>query len=341
MKKYDYLIFIGRFQPFHLGHAEVIDKALSISKKVIVLAGSANVARSLRNPFTFEERYTMIKKVYPEVIVRAIDDHTYNDSAWVKQVYDVVKEVVLKADGFQPNGMKDYKIGLIGCNKDDSSYYLKLFPEWSDETVDFVDPINATFIRDFLYKESMFDESIFNKILHKKTLHWLNNDYINSYEFDKMKNHYEYVNQYKKDWGSGPFLTADSLVQIGGHVLLITRGKEYGHGLLALPGGFLNKNEKFKDAALRELKEETKIKVPLPVLKGSIVNEFLADDPYRSERGRIISMVQHIKLENDTSLPKIHGSDDAEKAHWFNLSDLEPKMFFEDHWFIIKKLTGI
>ena len=340
MKKYDFLCFIGRFQPFHFGHAEVIERALSLSEKVIVLVGSANSARSLRNPFTLDERYTMIKKIYPEVIVRGIDDHTYNDSAWIKQVHDVVKDVVLRTDGFQPNGMRDYRIGLVGCDKDHSSYYLKLFPEWANETVDFIDPINATAIRKMIYEQSS-QEYDFGTILHKDTARWLTHEYAHSFHFERMKYHHDFIVQYEKDWGKGPFLTADSLVEVGGHVLLVTRGAEYGHGLLALPGGFLNPNEKFKDAALRELKEETKIKVPLPVLKGSIVGEFLADDPHRSERGRIVSMVQHIKLENDVSLPKIHGSDDAEKAEWWNLADIKSNMFFEDHYHVIKKLTGI
>jgi bifunctional NMN adenylyltransferase/nudix hydrolase len=164
-----------------------------------------------------------------------------------------------------------------------------------------------------------------------------------------MKNHYDFIEQYKKKYGTGPFLTADSLVQIGAHVLLITRGQEYGHGLLALPGGFLNTNEKFKDAAIRELREEVKLKVPVPVIKGSLVNEFIADDPMRSDRGRIISMVHHFKLENETELPKVkpnsapdHVADypEVEAAGWYNLADLEPKMFFEDHYFIIKKLLN-
>lgn len=339
--KYDYLVFIGRFQPFHFGHAEVIKKALSLSKKVIVLAGSANAARSLRNPFTLDERYTMIKKVFPEVIVRGIDDHTYNDSAWIKQVNEVVKDVILRGNGtFNPNGLKDYKIGLIGCAKDHTSYYLKLFPNWESESVEFVDPINATAIRKMIFEENM-QEFQLNSIMHRDTVHWIMHEYAHSINFDRMKYMHEYIIDYHKQWGPGPHLTADALVQVGGYILLVTRGAEYGQGLLAMPGGFKHMNENFLDAALRELREETRLKVPEPVLKGSIVNQFLADHPNRSERGCIVSMVQHIVLENDTTLPKVKGSDDAAKAEWWNLADIEPQMFFEDHYHIIKKLTGI
>lgn len=337
MKKYDFLCFIGRFQPFHFGHAEVIERALKLSENVIVLVGSANSARTLRNPFTLDERYNLIKRVFPEVIIRGIDDHTYNDSAWVTQVYSTVKNIVLKTDGWSPNGIKDYKIGLIGCDKDHSSYYLKLFPLWDSESVTFVDPINATDLRQKIFENRLEDLTE----LPEQILHWVVNDYHNSLDFSTMKYNYDYVAKYKTDWGEGPHLTADSLVQVGAHVLLINRGKEYGHGLLAMPGGFVNQGEKLKDAAIRELREETRIKVPEPVLRGSIVGEFLADDPHRSERGRIVSLVQHIKLENELVLPKVIGSDDAEKAEWYNLADLEPQMFFEDHWFILRLLLAI
>lgn len=342
MKKYDYLVFIGRFQPFHFGHVEVINKALSLSENVIILAGSANSARTLRNPFTLAERYSLIKRVFPEVTVAGIDDHTYNDSAWVTQVYSTVKNIILKThtNEWNPNGLSDYKIGLIGCAKDHTSYYLKLFPEWESEGVEFVDPINATAIRKMLYEDDMQDYQL-NSIMPTEVVRWLSGEYHGSLNHETMKYNYNYVANYKKQWGEGPFLTADALVQVGGHVLLVTRGPEYGHGLLAMPGGFKNKTENLLDSAIRELREETRIKVPEPVLRGSIVNTFLADHPNRSERGEIVSMVQHIKLQNELSLPKVIGSDDAAKAEWYNLAELEPQMFFEDHYHIIKKLTGI
>lgn len=49
-KHYKYLVFIGRFQPFHSGHKAVIDEALKRADEVIMLIGSANLPRSLRNP---------------------------------------------------------------------------------------------------------------------------------------------------------------------------------------------------------------------------------------------------------------------------------------------------
>ena len=65
-------------------------------------------------------------------------------------------------------------------------------------------------------------------------------------------------------------MTVDAVVVQSGHILLVKRGDMPGKGLWALPGGFLNQEETMLDGAIRELKEETKIKVPVPVLKGSI-----------------------------------------------------------------------
>lgn len=55
-------IFIGRFQPFHNGHAEIIKRALEIYNEVIVVVGSRNVAKNVKNPFTAIERRNMIQR---------------------------------------------------------------------------------------------------------------------------------------------------------------------------------------------------------------------------------------------------------------------------------------
>ena len=59
--RYDYAVFIGRFEPFHNAHRRVIDKALQIAGKVVVLVGSSNKPRSTKDPFFFDERKVMIR----------------------------------------------------------------------------------------------------------------------------------------------------------------------------------------------------------------------------------------------------------------------------------------
>ena len=136
---HDFLAFIGRFQPFHLGHRHVIRTALERARHVIVLVGSPNVSRSVKNPFTLEEREAMIRAVFPReagerrLIVKSIDDYLYNETAWITAVQRAVTQTVIEtgnAGGIALHGTRDFKIGLVGHLKDASSSYLQAFPDW-------------------------------------------------------------------------------------------------------------------------------------------------------------------------------------------------------------------
>lgn len=342
-KKYDLLVFIGRFQPFHLGHQKVVERAFELSRNVLIIVGSAGKARSVRNPFTFEERKEMINSIFPKAIVKPMGDRSYNDTQWVRGVQDIVKEVGLQvanpSKGWRANGLADIKIGLIGSPKDHTSYYLKLFPQWDSEPVDFLSPLHATYIRKMYFEENL-QRYEWDAILNDNITQFLEAFKVTA-EFSRLQEEHKFIIEYKKQWGEGPFITADSLVQVAGNILLIRRGKEYGHGLLALPGGFVKKTEKFFTGAIRELKEETRLKVPAAVLKGSVVASDIFDDPNRSERGQIITRCFHFRLENELELPEVRGSDDAEWAGWMDISQLREEDFFEDHYHIIVKMLGI
>ena len=88
MKKYNRVVFIGRFQPLHQGHIDTINKAFEYADEVFVLVGSSNRPRSIDNPFTFEERKRMILGSIknPGLIVYPINDYRYNDYKWSKQI---------------------------------------------------------------------------------------------------------------------------------------------------------------------------------------------------------------------------------------------------------------
>lgn len=90
--KADFGVFIGRFQPLHLGHEHTIRHALDRVRRLIILVGSANRARTPRNPFTYEERVAMIRSAFAyevaegRVIIEPLNDHLYSDTAWVAEV---------------------------------------------------------------------------------------------------------------------------------------------------------------------------------------------------------------------------------------------------------------
>jgi nicotinamide-nucleotide adenylyltransferase len=54
-------IFVGRFQPFHLGHIATIKFALEKVEELVIVIGSAQISHEMRNPFTAGERVQMIK----------------------------------------------------------------------------------------------------------------------------------------------------------------------------------------------------------------------------------------------------------------------------------------
>jgi bifunctional NMN adenylyltransferase/nudix hydrolase len=170
-------------------------------------------------------------------------------------------------------------------------------------------------------------------------------DFAHTDEYRQIIREREFVETYKKQYASLPyppiFSTADSIVIQSGHVLMIKRRAEPGKGLWALPGGYVNANtdKSVEDAALRELKEETGIKVPVPVLRGNIKESKVFDAIDRSPRGRIITHAFKILLP-DGDLPKVKGMDDAEKARWVPVAELKSEECFEDHHEMIQWALG-
>lgn len=347
--KFDFLIFIGRFQPYHNGHKIVVDQALEQAKKVIILVGSTNKARDNRDPWSFQERAEMITSAHLNddrlVIVNLPDKH-YNDQAWIKLVQNKVTKAILdNAEGNSPHvtlhGMDSQRVGLIGHQKDGTSYYLKMFPNWKSISVVHFLGINATDIREKYFTQPDF---------HPKGLNIPNSvdnflkEFRSSATYFDLVNEHNHIKSYRHGWKDAPyppiFVTVDAVVVQSGHILLVERGAQPGKGLLALPGGFLNQRERLDDAVIRELREETKLKVPDPVLRGSIKDKRIFDEPYRSTRGRTITYAYLFELTPQEELPKVKGSSDAKSAMWVPLNELDPHLMFEDHYHIINALLG-
>lgn len=343
--KYDALVFIGRFQPFHFGHKAIVDAALEQAKEVIVVVGSSFAARNIRNPFTFEERKQMIKAVYPSDRVKVVPvcDYPYDDNKWVA----AVQSVVYSAMSYTPDPIR---IGLIGHEKDGTSFYLKIFPTWDNVAVPNVDGINATDIRNEIFGsgERLKIGDVTNRSLPENVRQEIVNLFLTQgkiTEFDTLYAEYQMIKKYKESWKAAPFpptfVTVDAVVVQSGHVLLVKRKAMPGAGLWALPGGFLNQEETLLDGAIRELREETKIKVPVPVLKGSIKSQKTFDHPNRSSRGRTITTAFYIDLGFDEKLPKVTGADDAEKAKWVPFNEVDRTKIFEDHFAILDNFINI
>jgi bifunctional NMN adenylyltransferase/nudix hydrolase len=372
MHNYDYIVYIGRFQPFHNGHLTTLMKALRLGQKVIMVLGSSNSPRTYKNPWTSTEREVMIRSCLSATENEAlefahIEDHLYSNEKWLLDVRTEVRkiitttrtQIVLNEDDYNDPNYK-HSVALIGYNKDESSFYTKEFPDWPlietgphiKESTGKGKPVGSTMIRflmftgDLGYVESNVPPAIYAFLENFTTTE----DF--QYLQDSFDHYYNEEKQYKDLPYWMNFFTADAVVVQSNHVLLGKRKHHPGKGLWALPGGHVSVNETSYEAALRELTEETRIKVPKGKIIGSMVMNRRFDHPARSLRcrvtgnhGRTVTDAFFFKLDGVASsgeaihsLPKVKGDDDLEEARWFPLDEVRNMRseLFEDHLDIIE-----
>ncbi|WP_410211199.1 bifunctional nicotinamide-nucleotide adenylyltransferase/Nudix hydroxylase [Aquirhabdus sp.] len=339
---FDYLVFIGRFQPFHFGHESVIRAALARSRQVIVLIGSAFLPRSTRNAFSYDERVRMILAAFHADDAKRIhcvplNDCLYNDTRWVVHVQQSVASVV----DVDYQKKDKARIGLIGHSKDKTSYYPSLFPHWPSVPVENYQGLSATPIRESYLLGAMPQPDRVPESTSR-----LLTEFKKTSAYALLQEEAWFIDTYRKQWERSPypptFVTVDAVVVQSGHILLVERKAMPGRGLWALPGGFIGERETLVDACIRELREETRLKVPDPVLRGSLHGERSFDDPYRSARGRTITHAFYFALKNDPEgLPRVKGGDDAKSAFWVPLANVTPDLLYEDHYAIMNEMIGL
>ena len=130
-----------------------------------------------------------------------------------------------------------------------------------------------------------------------------------------------------------PAVTGDCIVitkEENAKVLLIQRGDEPYKGTWAFPGGFMNMDETTEQCAIRELEEETGLKV-------KDVHQIGAYSKVdRDPRGRTITVAYLAIIDKPIS---VVGQDDAAKAEWWPISAL-PQLAF-DHDVIMADAIGL
>ncbi len=345
MKDYDILVFIGRFQPLHIGHEAVINYALERAERVVILVGSSNRARSPRNPWTFDERHEMIRLTFhwevenKKLEIFPLPDYLYNDNAWLTKVRDIISFSEEHAVGRS-------KTAIIGYQKDRSTYYLGMLCDYEVVAWDKQPTFNSTEIRDDYFRFSPRLPEICNKVVKNFMV-----DFWDTVHYEWLVREHQFNYEYKRSWKIAPYpptiMTVDPVVIQNGHVLLVTRGEFPGKGLLAFPGGHVDQDEFLIDAVVRELKEETAIadskgSIPPAILKSFITKRETFDDPHRSERGRVITHAYLFELPTSAfGLYPVKGGSDARMATWYPISDIKGPMMFEDHFFIMTKMLGL
>jgi bifunctional NMN adenylyltransferase/nudix hydrolase len=311
-------IFIGRFQPVHQGHIHALGVAASQVQKLYILIGSANQCRSIKNPWSFQERKQMLQlRLHAERItnyeILPINDYRYSDTQWMSDVRATIEH---------------YTMGspiLFGHMKEGNDY-LKWFPELKFKSIEAQYQINATMIREEMFKND--DPLMPETVRGDYAFYQKEKQLFKDYPFPETLN----------------FNCSDAILECQGHILLIQRKFSPGRGAWALPGGFRNQRETFLDCAIRELIEETNVRVPEKVLRGSIVKTELFDNPNRSFGipRNTMAVYMRISPNPDNSLPRANGADDAALCKWVPLTDaLNNIEMYDDHKDIVSKVTGV
>lgn len=170
-------------------------------------------------------------------------------------------------------------------------------------------------------------------------------DFLGTSAYETLAFEQAFVFKGKYAWRLAPyepiFMTADAVLFRGNQVLMVKRGNYPGKGLWALPGGFLEPNETLEAAALRELEEETSLNVTAAQLKAALFGSELIDAPFRSSRGRTVTMAFFFSLDEQTSAETkeggLEGDEETQDIAWRDVETLRRDEVFEDHYNIIAK----
>jgi bifunctional NMN adenylyltransferase/nudix hydrolase len=344
----DVALLIGRFQPFHRAHQALLEEALAIAPRCIVVIGSAHQARTPKNPFTWTERAEMIRLALPPAQrdrVRFLPMRDYYDQArWVRVVRACV-EGLLERESGRPAS----RVAIVGHVKDATSGYLCAFGDWRTHAVPRMDGADAARLRDALFGNdggtleetlaALVDQAPPSTIAFLRA--WCALPFV-----AELAAEWRALRQYKAAWKAAPyppvFVTVDAVVRCAGHVLLIRRGQAPGRGLHAVPGGFVEQRETLWQSCVRELEEETHLPLLAETLRASLREVAVFDHPDRSQRGRTITHAHYFDL-GERALPELRAGDDAQAAEWVpvdRLAALEDH-FLDDHFHMLDHFIGL
>lgn len=344
----DVAVYVGRFQPFHVGHLALLRRALALAPLCVVVIGSANQARTPKNPFTAAERAQMIGQAlsadeHARLRFLPVRDH-YDQARWVAAVRQGVA-ALLAAEGKPPPA----GVVLVGHFKDATSDYLSAFAGWSVGSVERVDVADGTQLRNTLFSSSAAAMEATLAALSAQvppsTLVFLR-DWVALPHFERLVHEWRLLNEHHAAWANTPaapvFVTADAVVGCAAQVLLIRRAHAPGAGLLAVPGGLIGARETAYQSCLRALKQATHLAVPDETMRHCLRGSAVFDHPDRSLRGRTLSHAFHFDLA-ERVLPAVRPGDAAQPVHWWPVAQLlaVEDQFHEDNFHMLDHFLGL
>ncbi|MBP6889064.1 MAG: hypothetical protein KBC83_01700 [Candidatus Moranbacteria bacterium] len=105
------MAYVGRFNPVHTGHEAMIRSMIERSGRCVVFIGSASHARTIRHFFSYAERVSFLRKVFPEseLSIVPLPDFDNDNSSWLMAI-----DSILSAIGFAP----ERTVFVGGCREE-------------------------------------------------------------------------------------------------------------------------------------------------------------------------------------------------------------------------------
>lgn len=357
---------IGRQHIFTKGHEYGLQHCTDNYDATISLVGSAFKARDVKNPFTYEERASILDVWYKNRgaahAIRPLRDQVYNNAKWIQSVQETVHQTLIDHWDLNP---KNCDVTIVGSDRDATTWYLKAFPQWNRDLID-PDPrfigLAATQLRTQLWEgmsHRYWDEvpDVTKNFLDLWTATDAYRDMIEEYEFLR-----HYWAQHKGPYGMVA-KTVDATIVQSGHVLVVKRAMRPGKNLVAVPGGFVKRHQTMLDALADEIVEETGLllaegkrakDITKAKLLGSIVAQREFDHPDRDFRGRIFTTNYLIRLDDTQPLPQVSGqlvpvgeehAGAQETSHaWFmelNEARSQSHIWYGDHHGMLDTMLGL
>lgn len=161
--KHKLAVVIGRMQFLHTGHIHLFREAAKQADQLLVLVGSADKAPSPSNPFSYRDRERVILQALRDegieqylsgnIAVKPLADD-YREEQWQLNVMNAVSaysDEQMPCSGYH---IQDADVVLVGHEKDDSSYYLRSFPQWNFFNAPNDRGLNATDFRKELFDQA-------------------------------------------------------------------------------------------------------------------------------------------------------------------------------------------
>ncbi len=183
MKPYDTGLLVGRFQTFHVGHQSLVDAAMNLCDRLLILIGSAQECGTERNPLNINTRTKMLRTIYGDdksIMIYALADLTNENDIkpeWGRYVLDNVDRYIYKAPEIMIYGNDEARSRWFdpGDIRDTSEFIVNRGKV----------PISATMLREMMVKN---DRKAWMKWVDPK-LHKM---------YDELRNELMTVHYYKE-----------------------------------------------------------------------------------------------------------------------------------------------